>query len=196
MKLEISLQEIGPTPVAVYHLIPADSVTVPLTIRSEQKTYESRYAEIVKAQAYVRKAGDKNGVQIHTRRAHVSTVERTKIFSHGITASTLFLRVKLKKDSDNIFTGAAELQRFMQHLEAYGKAQFEVGQARLETENPESYRKLILSMIADDVKRTVGVFAGKKTVHLQGLQRPVVSRPFDERRIALFIEYAFSLRAG
>lgn len=196
MKLEVSLQEIGPTPVTVFYLIPADSVTVPLTVRSDQKTYEARYAEINKAHAHIKKAGEKDGIQAQTRRAHVSTVERTKIFALGITASTLFLRVKLKAESDNIFTGAAALQKFMSRLETYGKAQFEVGQARLEVANPESHRKTILSMISDDVKRTLGLFAGRKTVLLQHLQRPVVSRPYDERRVALFIEYAFSLRAS
>lgn len=195
MKLEISLQEIGPTPVAVYHLIPADSVTVPLTVRSDQKTYEARYSEIEKAHAYIRKAGEKEGIQVQARRAHVSTVERTKIFALGLTASTLFLRVKLNKASDNIFSGAAALQKFMNRLDAYGKAQFEVGQARLEVDNPEGYRKLILSMIAEDVKRSLAPFAGKKSAQIQGLQRPVVSRPYDERQVALFIEYAFSLRA-
>lgn len=196
MKLEVSLQEIGPTPVAVFQLIPADSVTVPLTVRSDQKTYEARFAEIDKAHAYIKKVGVKDGIEVQTRRAHVSTVERTKIFSLGVTASTLFLRVQLKSDSDNIFTGAAALQKFMNRLETYGKVQFEVGQARLEVRNPESHRKTILSMIADDVKRTLGIVAGKKTVLLQHLQRPVVSRPYDERRVALFIEYGFSLRAS
>jgi hypothetical protein len=196
MKLEISLQEIGPTPVTVFHLIPADSVTVPLTVRSDQKTYEARFGEIDKAHAYIKKAAEKAGIQVQTRRAHVSTVARTKIFSQGITASTLFLRIKLKADSDNIFTGASALQKFMNRLETYGKAQFEVGQARLEVGNPESHRKTILSMIAEDVKRTLDIFAGRKTVLLQHLHRPVVSRPYDERRVALFIEYAFSLRAG
>lgn len=194
MKFEISLQEIAPTPVAVYCLLPADSVTVPLTVRSDQKTYEARYAEIDKAHAFIRKAGEKDDIQVHTRRAHVSTVERTKIFSQGITASTLFLRVKLKSDSDNIFTGAVALQKFMRRLENYGKVTFEVGQARLEVDNPEGYRSKILSMIAEDVKRTQDIFTGSRSVHLQNLQRPVVSRPYDERRVALFIEYSFSLR--
>ena len=188
-----------PRTVAVAISMPADFVSVPLNVFSEQKNAALAYEESRQAIDMISQKA-KEGGQFRTSSGVVSLSQHKS--SYGISsgswtqpaaAAQLYLLVPFTKERDNIFGAGAEAARFLEGLHLPGKARCELGKLQLAVENPEQYRVKVLGEIAQDFKRTREVFSANGSVKVEGLESSVMVRQADDRNVELYLNYSLSI---
>lgn len=188
-----------PRTVAVCKLMPAELVSVPLRVISDQKASAFAYEETRQALDMISRKVKENG-QFRTS-AGVVSLSRHKggfgissgSWQHPAAAAEIYLLVPLTKERDNIFTAGAEAARFVEGLRLPGRARCELGQLQLAVENPEQYRTNLLGEIAQEIKRTRAAMTAEGSVRVDGLEGSVLVRQADNRQVELFLNYTLSV---
>jgi hypothetical protein len=188
-----------PRTVAVSLTMPADYVSVPLRIYSDQKNAALAYEESRQAVELISQKVKADGrFQVSMGVAKLSRRESSFGISSGSwnqpAASTdVFLLAPLTKERNDIFQAGAEAAKFVETLQLPGKAHCELGQLQLAVENPEQYRTKLLGLIAEEIRQTRKALATQGSVKVEGLEGPVMVRQSDDRRVELFLNYSLSV---
>src|SRR6266567_3530024 len=188
-----------PRTVALALPLPADFVSVPLRIISDQKNTALAYEESHQAIELISQKATESG-QFRASTGVVSLTQHKSGFgiSSGswqrpAAATEIHLLVPLTKERDNIFTAGAEAARFVDGLHLPGKVRCELGQLQLAAENPERYRTNLLGQIAQEIKKTRDAMAAQGSVKVEGLESPVLVRQADDRQVEVFLNYSLSI---
>jgi len=188
-----------PRTVAVAVAMPADFVSVPLNIISDQKNAALAYEESRQAIGLISQKA-KEGGQFRTSRGIVSLSQHKS--SYGISsgswnqpaaAAQLYLLVPFTKERDNIFGAGAEAARFVDALHLPGKVRCELGNLQLAVDNPEQYRAKVLGQIAQEVQKTREAISANGRVKVEGLESSVMVRQADDRNVELYLNYSLSI---
>ena len=188
-----------PRAVAVALAMPADLVSVPLRVISDQKDTALAYEELHQAIVTITQRAKENG-QFRTSMGVVSLSQHKGKF--GISSGSwnqpaataeLYLLVPLTKERDNIFAAGAEAAHFVEALRLPGKVRCELGRLQLAVDNPEQYRGKLLTQIAQEVRTTRAALSAEGSVKVEGLESSVMVRQADDRNVELFLNYSFSL---
>ena len=192
----VAEQQSKAVPVSV--VMPADFVSMPVRILSDQKNTVLAYEETRQAVEMISKSAKENG-RLRISMGVVSLSEHQGGF--GISSGSwnrpaatveIYLLVPLSTN-DTIFSSAVEGARFLDGLHMPGKTRFEIGTVQLAVENPEQYRAKVLSLIAEDMKKTREAIAPQGKFDVQGLAGPVMVGQADERNVRLFLNYSLSV---
>ena len=188
-----------PRIVAVAMALPADFVSVPLRVISDQKNSALAYEESRQAVDMISKKVKENG-EFRASAGVVSLSQHKSGFgiSSGswqrpAAATEIHLLVPLTKERDNIFAAGAEAARFVEALHLPGKARCELGGLELAVENPERYRTNLLGQIAQEIKKMREAMATQGSVKVEGLESSVLVRQADDRQVELFLNYSLSI---
>ena len=187
--------------VAVSIVMPADFVSVPVRILSDQKNTAQAYEESRQAVELISKHAKENG-RLRMSMGVVSLSQHQG--GYGISSGSwsqpaasveIFLLVPLSTNSGNIFDAGVEAAKFVEGLSLPGKTRCELGRLQLAVENPEQYRSKVLSLIADEMKKTREALSPQGSVNVQGLESPVRVGQVDDRNVQLFLNYSLSIVA-
>jgi hypothetical protein len=188
-----------PRTVAVALAMPADYVSVPLNVISDQKEASLAYEESRHAIELISKKAAESG-QFQTSRGVVSLSQYKSSFgissgsySQPAAAAQLYLLVPFSKDRDNIFAAGAEAARFVEALHLPGKVRCELGKLQLAMNNPEQFRGKVLGQIAQEVQKAREAVAPNGSVKVDGLESSVMVRQTDDRNVELFMNYSLSI---
>jgi len=194
----VVVAEQQPKAVPVSVVMPADFVSMPVRILSDQKNTVLAYEETRQAVEMISKKATENG-RLRMSMGVVSLSEYQGGF--GISSGSwnqpaatvqVFLLVPLSTN-DTIFSSAVEGARFLEGLRMPGKTRFEIGTVQLAVQNPEQYRAKVLSLITEDMKKTRKAIAPQGKFNVQGLAGPVMVGQADERNVRLFLNYSLSV---
>jgi hypothetical protein len=185
--------------VAVSLLMPADFVSVPVRVTSEQKDTAIAYEE-------TRQAIDLISRKVQESRRFRTSIGVVSLSQHkggyGISSGSwnqpaafaeLYLLVPFSTNTGNIFTAGAEAARFITPITFPGKTRCELGRLQLAVENPEQYRRKVLELITDEIKRTGEAVAAHGSIKVEGLEGPVMVRQSDDRNVELFLHYSLTI---
>ncbi|MDB6066881.1 MAG: hypothetical protein JWR26_3089 [Pedosphaera sp.] len=190
----------SPRRVAVVLTVPADYVTVPLAISSDQKNAAQAYEETHEAMEMIFKKVKENG-QFRAMTGLVTLAERKD--SYGISSggwhqsaavANIYLLVPLTKERDNLFVAGVEAAKFVEALHLPGKTKCEMGRMLLAVENPERHRAELQIKIKEEINQAwhaMGPVAGSAKV--DGLESSVMVRQADDRNVELWLNYSLSL---
>ena len=188
-----------PRTVAVAIAMPADFVSLPLNVISDQKNAALAYEESHKAIELISQKA-KEGGQFRTSRGVVSLSQHKSSFgvssgswTQPAAAAQLYLLVPFTKERDNIFAAGAEAARFVEALRLPGKVRCELGKLQLAVDNPEQYRAKVLGQIAQEVQKTREAISASGSIKVEGLESSVMVRQADDRNVELFLNYSLSI---
>lgn len=197
----IVLAESEPRTVGVSFTMPADFVSVPVRVSSEQKNTAAAYEEARQTiELITRKAKDSG--QFQTSMGVVSLSQQRggyglslSKWSQPAAAADIYLLVPFSTNanSGSIFEAGARAVRFVESLGLPGKARCELGRLQLAVTNPEQYRTKLLKQISEEIQRTRQALAVQGGVKVAGLESPVMVRQVDDRNVALSLNYSFSV---
>jgi hypothetical protein len=189
----------APRVVAVALTMPADFVSVPLYVISEQKNAALAYEESRQAIELITQKAKADG-RFHTLRGVVSLSEHKSSFgissgswTQPAAAAQIYLLVPFTKEGDNIFGAGAEVARFVETLHLPGKARYDIGKLQLAVDNPEQYRAKLLGQIAQEIQKTCEAISANGRVAVEGLESSVMVRQADDRNVELFLNYSLSI---
>jgi hypothetical protein len=189
----------APRTVAVALSMPADFVSVPLNVISDQKDAALAYEESRQAIELITQKA-KEGGRFRTSRGVVSLSHRKSSFgissgswSQAAAEAEIYLLVPLTKERNSIFGAGAEAARFIETLRLPGKAHCEIEMLQLAVDNPEQYRPKVLGQIAQEVQKTREAIAAGGRVTVEGLESSVMVRQADDRNVELFLDYSLSI---
>ncbi len=189
----------APKTVALALAMPADFVSVPVQVISDQKNSALAYEESRQAIEMIsQKVKEKGRFQVSTGVASLSQHKSSFGISSGswsqpAAAADIYLLMPLTQERDNIFAAGAEAARFMETLRMPGKTRYELGRLQLAVENPEQYRTKLLGQIAQEIKITREAISGSGSVKVEGLESSVMVRQADDRNVELFLNYSLSI---
>ena len=190
-----------PRTVPLFLNVPADFVSVPVRVISDQKNTALAYEESRQTIEMIAKKV-KDGGQFRMSMGVVSLSKHEGGFgissgswNQPATSADIFLLVPFSKARDNIFGAGAEAARFVEALVLPGKARCELGRLQLAVENPEQYRAKLLGLLAEEIKKARAAVAPNGSVKVEGLEGSVKVRQADERNVELFLSYTLSVTA-
>ena len=192
-----------PASVAVHLVMPADFVTVPIRVYSDQKDTALAYEETSQALDVISQKAKDNGefrvlngeISLSQRQSGGWGLSSGSWGSEPAGAAEIYLLVPFAAGHTNIFEAGAEAARFVETLDLPGKAHFELGRLQLAVENPEQYRDKLLHAIADEIKKTCQDLV-QFNVRVDGLEKPVMVRQTDDRNVELYLDYSLSVRTA
>jgi len=179
--------------------MPADFVSVPVRVTSNQQDTALAYEESRKAIDLIRQKVKENG-QFRISPGVVSLSQHRSSWgissgswSEPAASAEIYLLVPFTGERTNIFQAGAEAARLVEKLDLPGKTRCELGHLQLAVENPEQYRGKLLALISDEIKQTRDAMAIQGAVHVQGLESSVMVRQADDRQVELYLNYSLSL---
>jgi hypothetical protein len=188
-----------PRAVPVSLAVPADFVSVPIHVTTDQKNTALAYDETRQTIDLISKKV-KDGGQFQISMGVVSLSQHQGGFgissgswNQPAASAEIYLLVPFSKDRDNIFAAGAEAAKFLDTLSLPGKAKFELGTLQLAVQNPEQYRAKLLGLIGEEIKKTREGLASQGNVKVDGLEGSVLVRQADERNVELFLSYKLSV---
>lgn len=188
-----------PRKVGVSLILPAELVSVPLRISSDQKDTALAYEESRKAIDTIAAKIKENG-QFRISSGVVTLSQRQSSFgissgywSQPAASAEIFILVPLTNDRPDIFAAGAEAARFIEGLHLPGKVHCELGQLQLAVENPEQYRGKLLDLIAQEARNTRNALTVQGSLTVHGLESSVMVRQADDRQIELYLNYTLSV---
>lgn len=195
----IVLAEDQPRAVVASLVMPADFVSVPVRVTSEQKNTAAAYDETRQTiELITRKA--KEGGQFRTSMGVVSLSQHRGGFgissgswNQPAASAEIYLLVPFSTNAGNIFEAGARAARFVESLSPAVKTKCELGRLQLAVANPEQYRTNVLGLIQEEIKKTREAVAPRGGFKVDGLESPVMVRQLDERNVALFLNYSLSV---
>jgi hypothetical protein len=196
---EIVMAESEPRSASVSLVLPAEYVSVPVHILSEQKNSALAYEESRKAIDLIAAEAKTNGqIGVSMGVATLSQHRSEGGISSGYwnqpaASSEIFLLVPLTREHNNIFDAGAVAGHFLENLRLPGRTRYELGRLTLAVDTPEQYRAKLLGMVAEQIKNTRSAMVTKGAVKADGVESPVMVRQLDDRRIELFLNYRLSI---
>jgi hypothetical protein len=188
-----------PRTVSVSMVVPADFVSVPLRIYSDQKNSALAYDETRQAIETISQKVKENG-RFRTSTGVVSLSRKQGGFgisggswSEPAASAEIYLLVPLTEERADIFLAGAEAARFIETLRLPGRTHCELGRLQLAVENPEQYRSKLLGAIAEEIKKTRSTMAVQGSVKVDGLASSLMVRQADDRHVELFLGYSLSI---
>jgi hypothetical protein len=185
--------------VAVTMSMPADFVSVPLHVISDQKNAGDAYRESRQVVELIAEKAKENG-RFRTVKSVVSLSKPASKFgissgfsSHPAATAQLYLLVPFSKEYDNVFEAGAAATQFVEALRLPGKARCQIGQLQLAVDNPEQYRAKLISQLAQEVHDMRRAIWSGGSVKVEGLESSVLVRQVDDRNVELFLDYSLSL---
>jgi hypothetical protein len=187
-----------PKTVAVSLVLPADFVSVPVRIISDQKNTSIAYEETRQAIELVSKKTREGRFRMSMGVISLSQHQGGYGISSGswnqpAAIAEIYLLVPFSKEGGNIFAAGVEAARFLETLTLPGKARLELGRLQLAVENPEQYRAKVLGLISEEVRKTRESMAQSGSVKVAGLEGPVRVRQADERNVELSLNYSLTV---
>jgi len=188
-------------PVAVSLTLPAEFVSVPIRIQSDQKNTAQAYEETRQALEMISKKVKDSG-RFKMSMGVVSLSQHQGGF--GISSGSwsqpaatveIFILAPLSTNGE-IFSSAVEVAKFLEALNMPGKTRCEIGKVQLAIENPEKYRSKLLGLIADDMKKTRETLSPQGLINVKGLSGPVLVGQADDRNIQLYVNYSLAITLG
>ncbi len=172
----------------------ADFVSMPLKIASRQRDPNKRFIEIKRIQdLIIANAKKQAGIEIHKGPISLSAASRSKSYSYPQSSTAqMYVLAKLDEKTD-IFSCASRIRNFLDSIKRLNDDEYSLGQIQLAVKNPEQYRSEILKKIAEDVNfvKSTTKFDGK--ISFSGLERPVIVRQVNDRKVELFINYSMTI---
>lgn len=191
----------GQRPVAATVMRKADFVACPVSLLSDKKEPEERFADIQAATRMILSAAEQNRkILIHTGPVSLSgesqsSFSLSKLSSGYDSYSTarLHILVLVGDGKPDIFAGGLAIKKFLAGVKLPDKVKCSLGQIQLAVDNPEQYRQEVLKAIAENIKQVRDVLAQDGEIQITGLACPVMVRQVDDENIELFINYSLSL---
>jgi hypothetical protein len=186
-------------PVATVVTLPADFVSVPINVVSDQKNTPVAYEESRQVVEMIRHKVKEHG-KFRASTGVITLSEHRGGFgisggswSQPAARALIYLLVPLTKEREDIFAASTEAARFIETLRLPGKAKIELGKLQLAIENPEQHRTKLLGMIAEEIKKTREALGTQGSVKVEGLESSVLVRQADDRQVELFLNYSLSV---
>ncbi len=188
-----------PKAVAASLVMPADFVSVPLRIVSDQKNTAQAYDETRQAIELIGKKA-KESVRFRMTMGAVSLSQHrggygisSGSWSQPAASSEIFLLVPLSTNSANIFAAGVEAAKFVDALTLPGKTRCEFGTLQLAVADPEQYRGKVLELIKQEMTKTLEALAPQAGIKIQGLEGQIRVGQLDDRNVELFLNYSLSI---
>lgn len=191
----------GQRPVAATVMRKADFVACPVSLSSDKKEPEERFADIQAATRMIVRAAENNPkIMIHSGPVSLSgdsqsSFSLSKLSSGYDSHSTarLHILVPVGDGRPDVFAGGLAIKQFLAGVKFPDKVQCSLGQIQLAVDNPEQHRQEVLKAIAESIKQVRGVLAQDGEIQVMGLASPVMARQADDESIELFINYSLSI---
>ena len=177
----------------------ADYVSMPLSIQSNQRDPDTRFAEIKQVQnLIIAKAKDRDNIFIHKGPISLSPQPMSKLgsissYSYSPVSTAQFYVLAKLGDKSDVYTCASRIRHFLNSITLPGKSEYALGQIQLAIANPEQFRHELLEKISQDVAFVKQAMQTSGTVSIMGLEQPVLVRQVDDQRVELFINYSTTM---
>jgi hypothetical protein len=179
--------------------MPADFVSVPLRVTSEQKNTATAYEETRQTIELINRRAKEDG-RLRTSMGVVSLSQHrggygisSGSWSQPAASAEIYLLVPFSTNTGSIFEAGARAARFVESLGLPPKTKCDLGRVQLAVENPEQYRTNVLGLIREEIKKTREALAPQAGFKVDGLESPVMVRQLDERNVALFLNFSLSV---
>lgn len=191
----------GQRPVAATIMRKADFVACPVSISSDKKEPEERFADLQAALREMVKAAEQNPkIKIHSGPVSLSgeaqsSFSLSKLSSGYDSYSTarLHILVPVGDGKPDVFAGGLAIKQLLAGVNFPDKVKCSLGQIQLAVDNPEQYRAEILKAIAEGIKEARTLLDQNGAIQVTGLASPVMARQADDENVELFIEYSLTL---
>lgn len=190
-----------PRTVASCIVMPADFVSVPVRVTSDQKDTALAYNESHQALDLILQQAKENG-NFRISPGVVSLSQRKSSWgissgswSQPAASAEIYLLVPFSNERTNIFQAGAEAARFIEALHLPGRTHCDLGNVQLAVENPEQYRGKLLGLIGEEIRKTRESIGFLGSVKVQGLESSVMVRQADDRQVELYLNYSLSLES-
>lgn len=177
----------------------ADYLSMPLTVKSNQRDSAERFAEIRQAQnLIVAKAKENSELIVHRGPISISLKPLSKMslyssYSHNRpTEAQFYILAKLKKEED-VYACADRIRKFIDSITMPGKSYHSIGQIELAVDNPEQYRPELLEKISQNIAFLKKTLKTNGNALVRGLERPVLVHQMDDKNVELFIDYELTI---
>lgn len=108
--------------------------------------------------------------------------------------SVAFLYVKTPIRNDNTEALIDDLDKFIAGAKEYGRTEIaKSGELVLSIINPEKYRHELLSLIAQDLNKTIGIFGENYRAEVKGVSQSMMWERESISELRLYLEYDFKL---
>lgn len=191
----------GQRPVAATVMRKADFVACPVSISSDKKEPEERFADIQTATRMIVNAAEQNQkVMIHSGPVSLSgesqsSFSLSKLSSGYDSYSTarLHILVPVGDAKPDIYAGGMTIKHFLAGVKLPDKIKCSLGQIQLAVDDPEQHRQEVIKAIAESIKQARGLLAKDGDIQITGLASPVMARQADDENVELFINYSLTL---
>jgi|GEM_PF-3625429 len=191
----------GQPPVAATVMRKADFVACPVSLSSDKKEPEERFADIQAATKMIVAASEQNPkILIHAGPVSLSgesqsSFSLSKLSSGYDSYSTarLHILVTVGSGKPDIFASGLAIKQFLAGVKFPDKIKCSLGQIQLAVDDPEQHRQEVLKAIAESIKQVKGILAQDGEVQVMGLASPVMARQADDENIELFINYSLTI---
>ncbi len=193
-----------PRTVAISLTVPADYVSVPVHVTSQEKDTATSYENTREAIATITQKADESGIfKVQTGVAELTQRRKGFGISSGSWAqpaagADLYVLVPLSEDRDDIFAAGADAARFLDSIVLPEKIECELGNLQLAVENPEQYRSKLLKRMVQQLTDTIGATgdAFGRNVKLEGLESPVYVRQVNDKEVEVFLNYSLTMSSA
>lgn len=193
-----------PRAVAISLTVPADYVSVPVRVISQERDPATSYENRREAITIITRKADESGIfKVKTGVAELTQRSSGVGIGSGLSAqpaagADLYVLVPLSEDRDDIFAAGADAVRFIDSIELPEKTGCQLGNLQLAVENPERYRPQLLKMIVQqltDTREVLGSAFGRN-ITLEGLESPVYVRQVNEKEVEVFLNYSLTMSSS
>lgn len=179
----------------------ADFVACSVSLSSDKKEPEERFADIQAAIRTIMMAAEQNPkIEIHSGPVSLSGESQSSFslskLSSGYdsySAARLHILVPVGDGKPDIFAGGLAIKQFLAGIKLPDKVKCGLGHIQLAVDNPEQHRQEVLEAIAESIKQVMSVLAQNGAIQVTGLASPIVARQADDENVELFINYTLSL---
>ncbi len=188
-------------PVSVALVRQADYVAIPVTILSDREEPTQRFDDIRTAKRLIqfKAKRDKKIILKDGPLSLSATPTSRKSFMSSCSSynepsmATLSLLIPLDSQTQDVFTAAGEITRFISTIKFDDGIRCHLGSVQLAVADPEQHRAALLQLIAQDIRKTKEQMGIKGNLTVEGLQSPVIVRQLDEAKVELLLNYSLTI---
>lgn len=177
----------------------ADYVSFAVAVTSAETDFANRVRLIGEGRNVVTEALTKQGVRFETGAAYL-VLDQPSFGSFGSGSAynrpneaVVQVLVPLAKSGDNLFDATSRVAMSLTKLQLPSRVSLRHSPFRLAVENPERYRKELLTKIADEVSIIKGAMRSNGKVNVSGLASPIQVRQLNDTDVELSLSYAVSM---
>ncbi len=167
--------------------IDADYVVATLTFWSETRSAEQRTTELnAFAESLNTIAQSESGIDLQKGTISLSATEKQKSARSSRSHIILFYELN---ENNNVYSATQAMNTFIQKIQAPKNMTYNLGNTNLAIRNPAQYRDKLLRTIRADIDETKQSLGEQYKVSVSGLEKPVVVRQKDDKKVTLYIDY-------